>query len=116
MGRPHRPCSVFHLRGCLPKSCSRDTLYFLAPTLQSMTPSTLVIRNIDGKTITIPLDHVRITLGRSSANELCYPDDAGLSRQHLALTRTNGEWTVEDLGSKNGTVVNGRRIEKAVKF
>ena len=75
--------------------------------------SELVIRNIDGKTITVPLDRDRITLGRSSANELCYPDDAGLSRQHLALTRANGQWIVEDLGSKNGTLLNGKRIEKA---
>ncbi len=53
-----------------------------------MTPRELVIRNIDGKNVTVPLDRDRITLGRSSANELCYPDDAGLSRQHLALTRS----------------------------
>ncbi len=76
----------------------------------------LVIRNIDGKSVTIPLDRDRITLGRSSANELCYPDDAGLSRQHMALTRVNGEWQVEDLGSKNGTVVNGNKLEGPVPF
>jgi sigma-B regulation protein RsbU (phosphoserine phosphatase) len=79
-------------------------------------PRELVVRNIDGKTTTIPLDRDRITLGRSSANELSYPDDAGLSRQHMALTRVNGKWQVEDLGSKNGTVVNGARIEGAVPF
>jgi sigma-B regulation protein RsbU (phosphoserine phosphatase) len=79
-------------------------------------PRELVIRNIDGKTTTIPLDRDRITLGRSSASELSYPDDAGLSRQHMALTRINGKWQVEDLGSKNGTVVNGTRIEGAVPF
>src|SRR5271169_1707903 len=84
--------------------------------LTQMTLRELVIRNIEGKTITVPLDRDRITLGRSSANELCYPDDAGLSRQHLALTRANGQWFVEDLGSKNGTVVNGKRIEKRIPF
>ena len=75
-----------------------------------------MIRNIDGKTSTVPLDRDRITLGRSSANELCYPDDAGLSRQHLALTRVNGTWQVEDLRSKNGTLVNGKRIDQPVPF
>jgi serine phosphatase RsbU (regulator of sigma subunit)/pSer/pThr/pTyr-binding forkhead associated (FHA) protein len=79
-------------------------------------PRELVIRNIDGKTSTVPLDRDRITLGRSSANELCYPDDAGLSRQHLALTRVNGTWQVEDLRSKNGTLVNGKRIDQPVPF
>ncbi len=79
-------------------------------------PKELVIRNIDGKNVTVPLDRDRISLGRSSANELSYPDDAGLSRQHLALTRSEGEWFVEDLGSKNGTLVNGKRIEKKIRF
>ena len=51
-----------------------------------------------------------ITLGRSSANELCYPEDAGLSRQHLALEKDGDTWMVRDLGSKNGTFVNGVRI------
>jgi sigma-B regulation protein RsbU (phosphoserine phosphatase) len=81
-----------------------------------MTVRELVIRNVDGKNISVPLDRDRITLGRSSANELCYPDDAGLSRQHLALTRTGDQWQVEDLGSKNGTVLNGKRIEKPSLF
>ena len=81
-----------------------------------MTVRELIIRNIDGKNVTVPLDRDRITLGRSSANELCYPDDAGLSRQHLALTRLGDHWQVEDLGSKNGTVLNGKRIEKATPF
>ena len=52
-------------------------------------------------------------LGRSSACQLCYPDDSGLSRQHMALSKINGQWIAEDLGSKNGTLVNDRRIEGA---
>jgi len=61
----------------------------------------------------LPLDRDRIMLGRSSACQLCYPDDAGLSRQHMALTKVNGQWMAEDLGSKNGTLVNDRRIDAA---
>jgi serine phosphatase RsbU (regulator of sigma subunit) len=38
---------------------------------------------------------------------LSFPDDAGLSRQHFALEPSGDEWTVQDLGSKNGTFVNG---------
>jgi serine phosphatase RsbU (regulator of sigma subunit) len=87
----------------------------VAPSSQTA-PKELIIRNIDGKAVTVPLDRDRISLGRSSANELCYPDDAGLSRQHLALLRSNGAWFVEDLGSKNGTVLNGKRVEKRMSF
>jgi phosphoserine phosphatase RsbU/P len=79
-------------------------------------PRELVIRDLDGQTTTIALDRDRITLGRSSANELSYPDDIGLSRQHLAIVGRDGQWTVEDLGSKNGTLLNGVRIEKPMPF
>ncbi len=87
----------------------------MAPTLQN-TFKDLVVRDLEGKTITIPLDRDRISLGRSSANELCYPDDAGLSRQHLVLVRKEGQWEVQDLGSKNGTLINGQRVEKSAPF
>jgi serine phosphatase RsbU (regulator of sigma subunit) len=87
----------------------------LAPSPQTNRRE-LVIRDLDNKTTTIALDHDRITLGRSSANELCYPDDIGLSRQHLALVGRDGHWTVEDLGSKNGTLLNGNRIDKPMPF
>jgi serine phosphatase RsbU (regulator of sigma subunit) len=45
-------------------------------------------------------------VGRSAAAELCFPEDAGLSRQHFAFEPEGSEWTVADLGSKNGTFVN----------
>jgi serine phosphatase RsbU (regulator of sigma subunit)/pSer/pThr/pTyr-binding forkhead associated (FHA) protein len=79
-------------------------------------PQEVVIRDLEGRSSLVVLDRDRITLGRSSAANLCYPDDIGLSRQHLALTRLGGEWTVEDLGSKNGTLLNGARVEKPTPF
>ena len=41
-------------------------------------------------------------------------DSATLSRHHARITVMNGEVTVEDLGSKNGTHVNGRRVDQPV--
>jgi serine phosphatase RsbU (regulator of sigma subunit) len=70
--------------------------------LQILTP--------DGKTQTIPLEGQRITLGRSSASDLNFPNDNGLSRQHLAIENEGSGWAVSDLGSKNGTVVNGVKV------
>jgi DNA-binding winged helix-turn-helix (wHTH) protein len=41
-------------------------------------------------------------------------DSVTLSRRHATIVVTSEETTVEDLGSKNGTHVNGQRIERVV--
>jgi phosphoserine phosphatase RsbU/P len=69
-------------------------------------PRELLIQGPDGQTKAVPLTGERMAVGRSSAAELCFPDDAGLSRQHFAFASEGEDWTVEDLGSKNGTFVN----------
>jgi sigma-B regulation protein RsbU (phosphoserine phosphatase) len=88
-------------------------LVLMLGTAQPFSPQELLIHTPDGKTRTLPLDRERFTLGRSSTNELCYAEDAGLSRQHLAIEKIGQSWTVRDLGSKNGTLVNGIRIASA---
>src|SRR5947207_15373506 len=70
----------------------------------------------DGQTKTIQLQGDHITLGRSSTTELCFADDAGLSRQHLAFERQGDEWMVRDLGSKNGTLLNSLRLTGAMRL
>jgi phosphoserine phosphatase RsbU/P len=69
-------------------------------------PRELLIQGPDGGARTVPLTG-RLTVGRSNAAELCFPEDAGLSRQHFAFDPDgDGGWTIQDLGSKNGTFVN----------
>jgi sigma-B regulation protein RsbU (phosphoserine phosphatase) len=78
-----------------------------------MSQREIQILSPDGQTRIVPLDCERISLGRSSITELCYPDDSGLSRQHLAFEKQGEEWVIKDLGSKNGTLLNGVRIASA---
>jgi serine phosphatase RsbU (regulator of sigma subunit) len=70
----------------------------------------IVIRDLEGRSTTVSLKEDRVTVGRSPQNQLSYPDDVGLSRQHLALTYEGGQWFVEDLNSKNGTLLNGEPL------
>ena len=72
----------------------------------------LSIVSPDGTTISFPLTGERVSLGRSTSNELCYPEDTGLSRQHLILERHGDQWNLRDPGSKNGTFLNGERISE----
>ena len=70
----------------------------------------LIITRPDKTTDKLELDDGETLLGRSHSNTLCFPDDASLSRKHLKLTHNaSGVWA-EDLGSKNGTLLNGRRL------
>lgn len=40
-------------------------------------------------------------------------EDAGASRQHFRVVGGTGMWVLEDLGSTNGTYVNGHRAKRA---
>jgi sigma-B regulation protein RsbU (phosphoserine phosphatase) len=88
----------------------------VAPSTSVSAVYQLIVRTPDGKSRPVPLASDRLSLGRSAANDLCYPDDAGLSRQHLLVELSGGDWTVRDLGSKNGTLVNGNRISAPHKL
>jgi hypothetical protein len=50
-----------------------------------------------------------VVLGRHPACEVHLEDDS-VSRRHAALRRRDGIWMLVELGSTNGTWVNGRRV------
>jgi predicted component of type VI protein secretion system len=55
------------------------------------------------------LEGDQITIGRDSVNEIVI-NDAEISRRHARLTFQGGKYVLEDLGSTNGTFVNGQRL------
>jgi pSer/pThr/pTyr-binding forkhead associated (FHA) protein len=52
----------------------------------------------------------RATVGKGDENDIVLPDDATVSRLHAVLERFPAGWCVTDLGSSNGTFLNGERI------
>jgi transcriptional regulator with GAF, ATPase, and Fis domain len=55
----------------------------------------------------------RLRIGKAPDNDLVLADDT-VSRQHCELTRTDAGVKVRDLGSTNGTKVQGARVSEAI--
>ncbi|HET7573136.1 MAG TPA: FHA domain-containing protein [Gaiellaceae bacterium] len=63
-----------------------------------------------------PVDSAPLTIGRGGQNDLALDGDEFASARHARLERRrDGVW-VQDLGSTNGTYVNGSRLEGAQKL
>jgi sigma-B regulation protein RsbU (phosphoserine phosphatase) len=56
------------------------------------------------------LEEEKVTIGRSSKAGLSIPDPM-LSREHARIEREGDRWVLRDLGSHNGTYVNGHRMD-----
>ncbi|HDS09180.1 MAG TPA: FHA domain-containing protein [Firmicutes bacterium] len=60
-----------------------------------------------------PVNKQFFTIGRS--NDCCISlNDKRVSRIHAQLVESMGKEILEDLGSRNGTVVNGRNVTKKI--
>ncbi len=64
----------------------------------------------EGESRPVRLTASPFVMGRSESVNLPMPGDTMLSRQHCAFEWNNGAWIVRDLGSKNGTTVNGQNL------
>ncbi|MGH9274381.1 MAG: FHA domain-containing protein [Acidimicrobiales bacterium] len=58
----------------------------------------------------IELDRDRVTVGKDENNDVVVEDDPTISRLHAVLEPFAAGWCVTDLGSSNGTYLNGERI------
>jgi predicted component of type VI protein secretion system len=69
----------------------------------------LIMRSGPTPGATFALEGDQLTIGRDSSNEITI-NDAEVSRRHARLTFQGGKFVLEDLGSTNGTFVNGQRL------
>lgn len=76
-------------------------------------PAKIVITAGPKAGTTIDLPATGLVIGRSSSAGLQVTDDYTSSR-HAKLSRVDGHWTLEDLGSTNGTFLSGKRVETQV--
>jgi DNA-binding transcriptional ArsR family regulator len=62
-----------------------------------------------GRTL-VPLTGQRVTVGKASTNVVALEHDATVSRLHAVLENLGHAWSIRDLGSRNGTYLNGDKI------
>lgn len=65
----------------------------------------------EGKPLTVAVEATKALLGRDRSCDVVFPADSlGVSRRHAVLAREGSGWSITDMGSVNGTEVNGVRI------
>jgi len=76
-------------------------------------PVEIQVQGQDGAKQLLRVVESPFVVGRADTAALAFPADTMLSRLHFALEFLDHRWTVRDLGSKNGTSVNGQPLSQA---
>ena len=63
----------------------------------------------NGESRVVPIESPRFTIGRGAENSLCVQATV-VSRSHAELIRVGANYLLRDLGSTNGSFVNGDRV------
>ncbi len=71
--------------------------------------ASLIIKRPGHPDESVELGDEEVTVGRQAGNDLVI-DDQSMSRDHASISATEEGHTVRDLGSRNGTWLNGNRI------
>ena len=72
-------------------------------------PRELVVHPPNGEAVQVTMNGSTITLGRSTAASIRV-DDVYVSDEHTQIVSTDDGWMVRDLGSTNGTFLNGAKV------
>ena len=71
----------------------------------------------DGQAVYLPKAGEQLTMGRDPKSSVVF-EDQEISRRHAAIAEKDGKSYLQDLGSSNGTYLNGQQLEpgKWVEF
>ncbi|MGJ9372348.1 FhaA domain-containing protein [Nesterenkonia sp. CF4.4] len=92
----------------LPSTMSQPTVTPRPPAPAS-SPSAQPTASLEYEEQTYPLRPDSTVIGRSTSADVTVPD-TGVSRKHLELFRSGGAWYARDLGSTNGSYVDGEQL------
>lgn len=87
-----------------PNKASNATILMAGPP-SALTPN-VYLTTSDGQNIPV---QASMTIGREPTNTV-YIADGQMSRNHARLDQQAGQWILTDMGSANGTFVNGKAI------
>jgi diguanylate cyclase (GGDEF)-like protein len=91
----------------------RSTDFSGPPTAQAVADRAVLLR-MDGVQagLIVGMEQFPFTVGRHPTNTYRVDEDS-ISRFHARIMRSGDEYTVEDMGSRNGTFVAGKRVTRA---
>ena len=93
------------------KKSNKDSSVAVAKKRKTAKNATLTIQNGCFTGLVILLKKARMILGRDVECDICL-DDSLVSEEHAAISRNGKGYILEDLNSRNGTSINGERINR----
>ena len=78
-------------------------------------PARLVVQQGRFSDQEFELNHLQMTIGRSPNNDISFTDPE-ISRQHAKIVHEVSGFAIEDMGSTNGTFVNGERVASQTRL
>jgi Protein of unknown function (DUF3662)/FHA domain len=103
------------LRDATPMAASPDTMIFSPPSAASAPDSArrayLLVSTRGSRAVHFDLGGHLIGIGRASDNDVIV-DDPMVSRHHCQLKLQHGAYSFTDLGSRNGSTVNGQPVSQ----
>jgi serine phosphatase RsbU (regulator of sigma subunit)/pSer/pThr/pTyr-binding forkhead associated (FHA) protein len=72
----------------------------------------LEVQPLAGETFEVPVKTDSLVIGRSAQADVSIADRS-LSRRHARLFRDGDQWLLEDLASRHGTYINGRKVSQS---